>query len=46
MCDEFYKTIWEDDRDIIVSDKEEILEILNKELTYASIINEEFSNKI
>ncbi len=42
ICDEFYKTIWENKNHIIVSDKEEILEMLEKDLTYASIINESF----
>lgn len=45
LCDEFYKNIWEENRDIIVSDKDEILDILDKQLTYASIINENFSIK-
>ncbi len=40
ICDEFYKTIWEEHNDIIISDKDEILDILQKELTYASILNE------
>lgn len=40
ICDEFYKTIWEEPNDIIISDKDEILDILQKELTYASILNE------
>ena len=40
MCDEFYKTVWEEPNDIIISDKDEILDILEKELTYASILNE------
>ncbi len=42
ICDEFYNSIWENKKDIIVSDKEEILEMLEKDITYASIINESF----
>ena len=42
MCDIFYKNIWEEDRDIIIDDKDEIIDILEKELTYVSIINENF----
>jgi len=40
ICDKFYKKIWEEPNDIIISDKDEILDILQKELTYASILNE------
>ena len=43
-CDEFYKAIWEE-REIIISDKDEILDILEKELTYALILNENLSKK-
>lgn len=44
-CDKFYKTIWEEERDIIVRDKDEILDILEKELTYVLILNERLLNK-
>ena len=43
-CDEFYKAIWEE-REIIISDKDEILDILEKELTYVLILNENLSKK-
>lgn len=44
LCDEFYKNLWEKEREIIISDKEEILEILEKELTYVSMLNDKLTN--
>lgn len=43
-CDEFYKNIWSGKQHII-SDKEEILDILEKELTYLAILNDTSINK-
>lgn len=39
ICDEFYTTIWQNENHTLINDKEEILDKLEKNLAYASIIN-------
>lgn len=39
ICDELFEVLWEKRNDIVISDKEEILERISKTLAYARILN-------
>ncbi|MGL6106044.1 helix-turn-helix domain-containing protein [Romboutsia sp.] len=42
LCDELFEVLWEKRKDIVVNDREEILERISKTLAYARILNENF----
>ncbi|SCH41282.1 hypothetical protein [Romboutsia sp. 1001713B170207_170306_H8] len=44
ICDKFFDTIWNSDESSIISDKEEILERINKAIAYAKIVNKNYKN--
>ncbi|MGL5694472.1 MAG: hypothetical protein ACRCXA_10365, partial [Peptostreptococcaceae bacterium] len=46
ICDEFFDKIWTGRNDIVISDKHEILERLEKALVYSKIINGNYKNKM
>ena len=42
LCDELFNVLWEKRKDIVISDREDILEIISKTLAYARILNESY----
>lgn len=46
ICDEFFDNIWKESNDVVISDKYEILERLEKALVYSKIINGNYKSKL
>ena len=46
ICDKFFDDVWENRKDIVIDDKEEILERLQKALVYSKIISGNFKTNL
>lgn len=46
LCDELFEVLWDHRKDIVIDDKEDILERISKTLAYARIINGSFTPEI
>ncbi|MGL5329927.1 MAG: hypothetical protein ACRDD7_11710 [Peptostreptococcaceae bacterium] len=44
ICDEFFDEVWQERNDVVISDKSEMLERLEKALVYSKIINGNYKN--
>ena len=46
MCDELFEAVWNDKNDVVIYDKEEIIERISKSISYTRIMSENLSEVI
>ena len=46
MCDELFEAIWNDKKDVVIDDKEEIIERISKSISYTRIMSENLTEII
>ncbi|RDY25091.1 hypothetical protein CHL78_020010, partial [Romboutsia weinsteinii] len=46
MCDSLFEKLWNDKKDIVLDNKQEILERISKSISYTKIISENFGENI